>query len=202
MPCPRTQRHLACPWIKPATFWLLARFPNRSATWLPLSWVSLYLKGRIFQLYVQPHMTKPSLCSSFVHVCLFPHIPTMVKKVIDAHNFTLISWTSIKTTSRPPPLKLQTHLLHQYHFTDVKNTHSHVKTRLHGQLNLTTQFMQEMYDLQASNHGFDGNCWWFGWRSYRNNFAWYANTSPTKGTSLKNALKKEENKEKPEVSLM
>ena len=33
MPCPRTQRQLARPGIKPATFWLIARFPYRSAIW-------------------------------------------------------------------------------------------------------------------------------------------------------------------------
>ena len=31
----RTQRHFARPGIEPETFWLLARYPNRSATWLP-----------------------------------------------------------------------------------------------------------------------------------------------------------------------
>ena len=34
VPCPTTQRNLARPGIKSATFWLLARFPDRSATWL------------------------------------------------------------------------------------------------------------------------------------------------------------------------
>ena len=35
MPCPRTQHHLAQPWIELVTFRLPARFPHRSATWLP-----------------------------------------------------------------------------------------------------------------------------------------------------------------------
>ena len=39
MPCPRTQHHLSQLGIKPAAFWLIAGFPNRSAIWFPfLQW--------------------------------------------------------------------------------------------------------------------------------------------------------------------
>ena len=44
MPCPRTKHNLAQPGIELATFWLLARFPHPSATWLPYV-VSTYTMG-------------------------------------------------------------------------------------------------------------------------------------------------------------
>ena len=58
MPCPGTQRHLARLGVDTATFWLLARFPHRSATWLPIP------KHYIF--VVVKHFKMSNIC----HVCV------------------------------------------------------------------------------------------------------------------------------------
>ena len=67
MPCQRTQRHLAWRGIDPATFWLVARLPHRSAIWLIALMRSLYL---------QLHLTKVAQWSKNVNgdlILLFGH---------------------------------------------------------------------------------------------------------------------------------